>query len=124
MEKKLRNQSKGIWMLKSLIAAYIVTGILLLILTFLLYRLNLDEQMVHMGITVIYVLSTLVGGVVIGKLAKVRKFVWGISLGVAYFVLLLVISLGVYRTLQGDGINIITTFLLCTGGGMFGGMIS
>jgi len=124
MEKKLRNGSKGIWMLKSLIAAYIVTGILLLILTFLLYRLNLDEQMVSMGITVIYVLSTLVGGVVIGKLAKVRKFVWGISLGVAYFALLLVISLGVYRTLQGDGMDIVTTFLLCAGGGMFGGMIS
>lgn len=124
MENKTRKDSKGIWVLKALLAAYVITGISLLILTFLLYKLDLDEQKVSIGIIAIYVISTFAGGVVIGKLAKVKRFMWGLSLGIGYFALLLFISLLVYRTLQGDGTNIITTFVLCAGGGMLGGMVS
>lgn len=124
MEKKIRKDSKGIWLLKALLAAYVITGILLLLLTFLLYKLDMDEQKVSIGIIAIYVISTFAGGLVIGKLAKVKRFVWGLSLGIAYFALLLIISLGVYHTLQGDGTNIVTTFVLCAGGGMLGGMVS
>jgi len=124
MEKKLRRDSKVMWVLKSLLVSYIVTGILLLILTLLLYKFDLDEQKVSFAIIAVYVLSTLVGGFVLGKFAKVRKFVWGLSLGVAYFALLLLISIGVYRSLQGGGSNILTTFVLCAGGGMLGGMLS
>ena len=72
----------------------------------------------------IYVLSTFVGGFIIGKLMNVRRFFWGLSLGVVYFALLLLITLGVYKGLNGDGANLITTFILCAGGGMAGGMIS
>ena len=64
------------------------------------------------------------GGFIIGKLMKVRRFFWGLSLGVVYFALLLLITLGVYKGLNGDGANLITTFILCAGGGMAGGMIS
>lgn len=117
-------EKKATLMLKALLASYLVSGILLVILTVLLYKLELDEQKVTAGIIVIYVLSTFAGGFLLGKWAKVRRFVWGLSLGVIYFGLLLVISLGVYRTLQGNGTNIVTTFLLCAGGGMFGGMLS
>lgn len=124
MEKKLRRDSKVMCVLKSLLVSYIVTGILLLVLTLLLYKFDLDEQKVSFAIIAVYVLSTLVGGFVLGKFAKVRKFVWGLSLGVAYFALLLLISIGVYRSLQGGGSNILTTFVLCAGGGMLGGMLS
>lgn len=117
-------KSKGIWILKALLVAYVVTGVLLLFLTFLLYKFELDEQKVTAGIVVIYVLSTFIGGYMLGKLMKVRRFAWGLTLGIVYFTLLLLISLGVYRNLDGNGTNIVTTFLLCAGGGMIGGMIS
>lgn len=110
------------WMLKALLVSYIVTGILLLIVTLLLYKFELSEQIVSAGIVLIYLLSTLTGGLIIGKLTKVRKFLWGLSLGVLYFGLLLVITLGVYRTLTADASGLMTTFLLCAGGGMAGGM--
>ena len=45
-------------------------------------------------------------------------------LGIIYFVLLLLITLGVYRTLNGDSVSIVTSLILCAGGGMTGGMIS
>ena len=84
MEKKMKNgrgiETKLLWLLKSLLCAYIVTGILLFILTMLLYKLNLDEGKVTAGIVVIYILSTFAGGFLIGKLAGVRKFAWGLIL--------------------------------------------
>lgn len=123
MEKKLQNDIKGLWMLKALLASYVVTSILLLILTFLLYKFDLDEKKVQAGIIVVYVVSTFAGGLIIGKLAKVRRFVWGTILGILYFLMLFLISMGVYRTVQG-GTEMAIAFALCAAGGMLGGMTS
>lgn len=117
-------EKKLVWILKSLLCAYVITGISLLVLTWLLYKMNLDESKVTAGIIVIYVLSTFIGGFVIGKKSRERKFLWGLLIGVLYFVLLFIVSLGLYRSVQGNGANILTTFLMCAGGGMLGGMVS
>ena len=106
--ENMQKNIKVIWWIKSLLASYIVTGILLLVLTFV-------------GI---YVVSTLIGGMIIGKLTKSKRYLWGMVLGIVYFVLLLLITLGVYRTLNGDSVSIVTSLILCAGGGMTGGMIS
>ena len=124
MERQVRKDSKVMWVLKALLASYIVTGILLLLLTMALYKMELNEKMVSAAIVAIYVMATLIGGILIGKMAKVKRFIWGLGLGVAYFALLLLITLGAYHTLNGDGANLVTTFILCAGGGMAGGMIS
>ena len=117
-------EQRGPDILKALLCAYVVTGILLLVLTLLLYKAGLREENVNAGIILIYVISTFSGGFVIGKLTGTRKFLWGLLLGVIYFVLLLLISLGIYHSLQADVMNLVTMFLLCAGGGMLGGMIS
>ncbi len=124
MEKKTGKESKVIWMLKALLASYIVTGLLLLLMALLLYKMDLNEQMVTVGIIVTYIVSTFVGGLILGKLTRVKKFMWGLALGVTYFALLLLISLGVYRTLGSGAVNVATTLLMCAGGGMIGGMVS
>lgn len=124
MNRRQGRDVKVLWVLKALLLSYVVTGCLLLVLALLLYKLQLDEKAVSAGIVAIYVTATLVGGLVLGKVAKVRRFLWGLILGILYFVLLLLITLGVYRTLDGNGIHMATTFLLCAGGGMVGGMIS
>ena len=105
------------WLLKSLLAAYALTGILLLGLAMILYKLNVEESVVSAGIIGIYVTSTFFGGLIIGKMAKVRRFFWGLLLGVSYFLLLLIITLGVYRTLDGAVAGFASTFFLCAGGG-------
>lgn len=112
------------WILKSLVASYIVTVLLLAALTMLVYKLEIGEKMVSAGIVAIYVLSTLVGGLFLGKMARTKRFIWGISLGILYFLLLLLITLGVYHTMNADAGTLITTGILCVGGGMIGGMIS
>lgn len=125
--EKREKQEIGLWsgwLLKSLLCAYIVTGISLLLLTLLLYKLNLDEAKVTIGIIVAYVISTFAGGFTAGKMAKKRKFLWGMGVGITYFLVLFIVSFVLYRQLQGNGINAVTTFFLCTGGGTLGGMIS
>ena len=128
MEKKTGKgqgmEKKAVDILKALLCAYVMTGILLLILTVLLYKAGLSEENINAGIILTYVISTFSGGFVIGKLAGVKKFLWGLLLGIMYFVLLLLISLGIYPSLQSDMMNLVTTFLLCAGGGMLGGMVS
>ena len=67
MERRLRKDSKVLWVLKALLVSYVVTGMLLLILAMLLYKFDLDEKSVSAGIIAIYVASTLIGGLVLGK---------------------------------------------------------
>ena len=122
--ENMQKNIKVIWWIKSLLASYIVTGIVLLVLTFFMYKFELNEKIVSAAIVGIYVVSTLIGGMIIGKLTKSKRYLWGMVLGIVYFVLLLLITLGVYRTLNGDSVSIVTSLILCAGGGMTGGMIS
>ena len=124
MRKKEQNEVWIMWMVKALLAAYVVTGILLIILALALYKFELNEGAVTAGVTAVYLISTFTGGLVVGKLAKVRRFLWGIVLGILYFALLLLVTVGIYRTFHGSSTEIFVTFALCAGGGMAGGMIS
>ncbi len=124
MEKKLQKDSWVMWILKSLLVSYVITGILLLLLAVALFKFELNEKAVSAAIVAIYIMATLLGGIVIGKFARVRRYLWGLGLGIGYFALLLLITLGVYRTLNGDAANMVTTLILCAGGGMAGGMLS
>lgn len=124
MDRNRREIKIAGWILKSLLLAYALTGILLLALAMLLYKTDMDEKAVSAGIIAIYITATLVGGIVIGKMAKTRRFLWGMILGILYFALLILITMGVYRTLDGAVTSLVTTFLLCAGGGTIGGMIS
>ena len=122
--ENMQKNIKGIWWIKALLASYIVTGISLLVLTFFMYKFELNEKIVSAAIVGSYVVSTLIGGMIIGKLTKSKRYLWGMVLGIIYFVLLLLITLGVYRTLNGDSVSFVTSLILCAGGGMTGGMIS
>lgn len=124
MENDAVNRPKSLIILKSLIIAYVITGVLLLILALLLYKVELNEGKVSIGIIAIYLLSSFIGGLTAGKSSGSRKFIWGALVGVSYFLILTVISLVTKHTLQASMTQIATTFVLCAGGGMLGGMLS
>ena len=73
MEKGTDKNGRVVWILKALLISYIITAVFLLILALLLYKLELNEQKVTMGIVAIYVLSTFAGGFLMGKLVGERK---------------------------------------------------
>mgnify|MGYP000644708831 CR=1 FL=1 len=117
-EKKMRENhgKKGIIyaenLVKALLCAYLVTGMFLLILALLLYKAGLSEENVNLGIILIYVIGTFSGGFVMGKLEGQKKFLWGLGTGVVYFVLLLIISFGMYREVSSGGRRFVSD--ICT----------
>ena len=113
-----------IFLLKCLLFSYIVTMALLAVLAFLLYKLGLGEKFVAGAIVAIYVLATVLGGMIAGKRLKNRRFLWGLFVGAAYFVILAVASVIFDQGSIQMGRSFFTTLVLCAGGGMLGGMMS
>lgn len=124
MEKGKACQDAAVRLIKSLLAAYIVTGLLLLLLALLLYRLQLSESVVNIGIIAIYVAACFLGGFLEGKMMKTRKFLWGGAFGLLYFAVLAIISLAVGQGFSGSSSHFVTTLILCMAGGTLGGMVS
>ena len=112
------------FLMKSLLFSYILTAGLLLLLAFFLYKFNLTEKPVTIAIIVIYILATFFAGFVTGKRMHNKKFLWGLVMGAAYFVVLALVSLAVKQSPETLGQSFFTTMALCAGGGMLGGMLS
>ena len=78
--------------LKSLLFAYALTGVALLLLALVLFAFDLGETAVDAGIIIIYVLACFMGGFMAGKIVRKDKYLWGVITGLAYYVLLLTVS--------------------------------
>lgn len=107
-----------------LLLAYVITIGGLLVLAFLLYKIPLSDSAVNIGIVVIYTLSTFLTAFICGKKLQKKKFLWGLLLGAAYFLILLIISLITNQSTVSLGSNALTAFLICAGSGMLGGMLA
>ena len=124
MEHAEGNKKIVLKVLSTLLIMYILTGVALFVLAFLLYKMELTENIVTIGITAIYVVSGLLGGIIIGKRMKTRRFLWGIIMGAAYFLVLLIGSALLNRGLTSDMLHIGLTLVMFMGAGMIGGMVS
>lgn len=121
MERK--KEIKASWLIKSLLAAYVTSCVMLFGISFLLYKFNLSEQAVEAGIMATYLLSAFIGGFFTGKQVKFRRFIWGALAGILYFAFLVLISIGVYRS-SFVGTEGMLVFGVCLAGGTLGGMLS
>ena len=109
---------------KVLLVMYILTGILLFILAAVLYKMELSEAAVNISIIISYIVVGFVGGFIIGKIKKSRKYLWGAVMGLLYFAVLLIVSLILKKGLDSGMQHILTTLILCTASGTVGGMLS
>ena len=113
-----------LFLLKILLFSYILTGAFLALLAFLLYKVGLTENIVSIAIIAIYVLATFFAGFVVGKKLKNRKYLWGLLMGSAYFLVLAGVSMVLGDPAGHLGDSTVTTLVLCAAGGMLGGMVS
>ena len=90
--------------LRSLFLAYLLSGVCLLLLALLVFKLDIGK-----------------GPVTVGILDKYR---WGFLVGLCYFVLLAAVSFAVQRKWDMSFQHLVTTFFMCLGGGTLGGMLS
>ncbi len=110
--------------LKILFLMYVTTMILLLLLALVLFKMEPQEIVTKIWLIAVYIISGGLGGFLIGKRRKSRKFLWGCLMGVLYFGILFAVSLLLYKGLTGDIMHLLTTLVLCTASGTVGGMIS
>ena len=103
---------------------FIISGLLLLLLALLLYRLELSEAVVKVAVILIYIVTGMSGGILMGKKIKDKKFLWGFLAGTVYFGILFVVSLAVKGGTGIEPVKMVTTWVLCACAGTAGGMIS
>lgn len=124
MDKKVVSNKKLSLLLKSLIASYIVTGIILAVLSFILYKTELSGTAVSIGIAAAYLFSTFIGGIIVGKVVEEKRFIWGLILGIIYFTVIILVSIIFNKGISDQMGSLIMVFAMCSLGGMLGGMVS
>lgn len=110
--------------LRSLLFSYIATGILLLALSFLLYKLHLRSGQVSAAVHIIYAITCFFGGYLAGKSVNHRRFFWGLVVGLCYFLILFAMSSLMNRGATAETSQILLILAICAGGGTIGGMAS
>lgn len=118
------NPSKPKALLRSLLFAYLLSGVLILLMSFLLYKLKLKEAQINTAVYIIYVLACLIGGFLSGRAFRTRRFFWGLLTGVLYFVVLAIVSWLMKQGITADASRILTVLACCAAGGTLGGMMS
>ncbi|NLP33684.1 MAG: TIGR04086 family membrane protein [Clostridiales bacterium] len=124
MDKAIRQNTKIIYLFKGLLFSYIITAFILLILSFLMLKLDLPSMVISGGINFAYIISTFLAGFYVGKKVEVKKFLWGLVMGVMYFIILMLISLLMNRVSPLPLGGLFTVLVMCGLSGMLGGMLS
>lgn len=110
--------------LRNLLISYILTGILLVVLALALYKFQLKEGQIRLGVNAVYIITCLFGGILMGKSIRQRRFFWGLLLGLLYFMVLLAVSFLMSKGINGSMNQILTTMAICAASGTAGGMLS
>lgn len=108
----------------SLFGGYVVTFLGIVILAILLLMFQITENTVDVGILIIYILSGLSAGFIVGKRTGSRRLLWGMVSGILYFLVLFIVSLILKQDMNDLGNDLTTTVLICVGSGMLGGILS
>lgn len=115
---------KMLGVLKGLIAAYLITIILLFVIAVAVYKIGMSDTVLNGLITAVYILATFLGGFITGKKVQERKFVWGAVFGLMY--ILIAVTLSAVTGGAGDGATVprVTKCIMCVAGGMLGAMLA
>lgn len=110
--------------LRSLLFSYILSGILLVLISFALYKFRLKENQVQMAVSSIYILSCIAGGFLMGKGCRQRRFFWGLLFGFLYFAVLFLVSMLLQKNIASTTTQTFITMATCIGSGVVGGVLS
>ena len=108
----------------SLLASYLLSALLLFILTLVLYRLKLKESQITPAVYALNVISCLAGGLLCSKALRTRRFFWGLLTGMLYFLALLAASVLLRHGQMPELTRMLPVLACCAAGGMIGGILS
>ena len=109
---------------RATLIAFILSAVLLLIITLLMTKLHFSSGVLSVLVIVAYILSNFVGGFLIGKSAEKRRFLWGLLVGAMYFCILFILSFIITDAKDFSTMTAVRTMVICLFSGMLGGMVS
>lgn len=118
-----KREGLGFKLISTLLAMYVITGILLFVLAFLLYRFQLEEQFVQFGILAVYMVTGFVGGSLMEIRTRRSCGFCGLLLGSLYFLVLFIGSYLLNHGMPEEEMRFVAVWILCGCAGMLGGMI-
>lgn len=107
-----------------MIICYVISLLLLSLAAVLLWKMQLSVQQMQIGIYAIYGLSCLAGGFLCGRILTDRRILWGLLFGLAYFALLILLSIILSRAMIIISGRVIISLVMCLLGGFLGALIS
>ncbi len=107
---------------KALVASYIASLILVLLMALIMYKLKLSESQTYIGIIAIYVISSALGGFLIAKSTQSKRLIRGILMGVLYFAVLTFVSLIINKGIHASPSDVVKALAACMAGGAVGGI--
>lgn len=120
----MKQDIKGLFILKVLVMMYIITGVILVVLAAIMYKAAPGSSFISGGLIFTYIFSTFAGGFIMGKKKGKQKYLWGLGMGILYFVVLFAVSLLMQKGIDIQQTKAVSTFFMCAIGGMLGGMLS
>ena len=100
---------KGFQLVKTLIIAYVITAVLLLLTAFGLYRLHLSDWQVMAAVVII----CFAGGYILAKAQKSRKMLWGMGFGILYFTVLTAAAFILTKGADMDMTALVKALIVC-----------
>ena len=72
----------------------------------------------------VLIAACFLGGFLMGKLQKTRKFMWGMIIGLLYYAVLFGVSFCMKQSSAQVTGDVFTSLVLCVASGMLGGMVA
>lgn len=105
---------------KTIVISYAVTCVILLALSFGVYKFDLSGGQITAGIIIAYIAASFIGGYIIATREKNRRILWGIGIGMIYFLILAVASIAVNKGVAIDTAEAVRALLICAVSGAAG----
>lgn len=114
----------GVWISKALVFASVFTLLILLFTALLMYKADLSMDAAGYVLMLAYVGAPFLGALYLGKKVVEKRYLWGLVVGICYFLLFLVFSLSMRGVEQLNWSAELRVLLMALVGGVFGGMLS
>lgn len=122
-DEGLSGKGKIAQMIKSVVISYVLTAVILLVFSFILYRCKISVSGANGGILLTYVLSCFAGGFIFSGSFAEKRYVGGGLFGVVYFLIVYCVSALWNHSIVIQMPGMLTAFLICVFAGMLGGML-
>lgn len=115
---------RALRILKSLMGGYVITCVLLLLLSFGLYKFSLSNWIITTGIIITYAVSCFLGGLYLASKESSRKLLWGLLYGILYYIILAIASLIISKGAPANFSEAIRSLIVCIAASLVGGFAS